>query len=203
MPHIHGVFDSDAHLFIDPVTRKITNGTPEKTMIMQHDHNSERFTFELPKEIEGHDMTTCNVVQVHYLNTDSQTRAVNKGVYEVTDLQISPEDENVLIGSWLISGNATKLVGKLEFLIRFSCGTDGKVDYAWHTGINSDFSIGKGINNGETIVTEYADILEQWRAEILELNKRIEALEGGTAVVNNTAKLGAATLGKMILGKGA
>lgn len=166
MAHIHGVFDSDAHLVIDPKTRKITNNTPEKTKIMQYDHNSERFTFELPKEVERHDMTKCNVVQVHYLNTDSRTREVNKGVYEVNDLQISPEDENVLIGSWLISGNATKLVGTIEFILRFACVTDGNVDYAWHTDINSDFSVGKGINNGETVVTQYTDILEQWKEEL-------------------------------------
>lgn len=168
MAHIHGVFDSDAHLVINPATREVKNNTPEKTMIMQHDHNSERFTFELPKEVEGHDMTKCNVVQVHYLNTDSQTRVVNKGVYEVNDLQVSPEDENTLIGSWLISGNATKLVGKIDFILRFACVTDGNIDYAWHTGINSDFSVGKGINNGETVVTQYADILEQWKKELEE-----------------------------------
>lgn len=168
MAHIHGVFDSDAHLVIDPKTRKITNNTPEKTAIMQHDHNSERFTFEIPKEVEGHDMLKCNVVQVHYLNTDASTRAVNKGVYIVEDMQVSPEDENLLIGSWLISSNVTQLVGKLDFILRFSCVTDGNVDYAWHTDICSDFSVLKGINNGEAVVTQYADILAQWKKELEE-----------------------------------
>lgn len=169
MGHIHGVFDSDAHLVINPSTRAIKNSTPEKTRIMQHDHNSERFTFEFPKVIEGHDMTTCNVVQVHYLNTDSQTRAVNKGVYELNDIQASPEDENTLICSWLISGNATKYAGSLDFIIRFCCVTDGNVDYAWHTDVNSEFKIVKSINNSEAVTTEYADILEQWKEEFEDL----------------------------------
>lgn len=38
---------------------------------------------------------------------------------------------------------------------------------------------------------------------IFDIYKRLEALEGGIVVVNNTAKLGTAILGKMILGKGA
>ena len=204
MAHIHGVFDSDAHLVIDPKTRKITNNTPEKTAIMQHDHNSERFTFEIPKEVEGHDMLKCNVVQVHYLNTDASTRAVNKGVYIVEDMQVSPEDENLLIGSWLISSNVTQLVGKLDFILRFSCVTDGNVDYAWHTDICSDFSVLKGINNGEAVVTQYADILAQWKKELEEADgglsdKQIsdavkEYFQENGAPVATPAKIGEVTL---------
>ena len=40
-------------------------------------------------------------------------------------------------------------------------------------------------------------------AAIFDIYKRLEALESGIVVVNNTAKLGTAILGKMILGKGA
>lgn len=171
MAHLHGIVDMDKHFVIDAETREITNQS-NKITLMQHDHNSERFTFQIPKIVDGHDMSLCNLVQVHYLNVDSSaTRATNAGVYDVEDLQISPDDEDVVIGSWLISSNATKYVGELNFIIRFLCVADDEtVEYAWNTAIFTGISVGKGINNTAAIAEKYADILAQWQA-------RIEALE--------------------------
>ena len=98
MGHIHKVYDTDIHFKIDAVTRAVKNVSETKVMIVQHDHNSERFTFEIPRYVDGHDMSTCNVVQIHYINTDSaNTNGNHSGIYVVDDLQISPEDENVVI----------------------------------------------------------------------------------------------------------
>ena len=169
MAHIHSVYDTDAHFQIDGVTRAVKNASATKTMVVQHDHNSERFTFEVPRLIDGHDMSTCNVVQVHYINTDSTDRTkFSTGVYEVDDLQISPGNEDVVICSWLISSNATKHVGNLSFVIRFVCSTDGEIDYAWNTAVHSNVYVSKGIFNGDVIVKEYADVLEQWRQELFQ-----------------------------------
>lgn len=166
MALIHGVYDTDTHFSIDPVTRAIKNETCPKTSIIQFDHNSERFTFELPRVIEGHDMSLCNVVQVHYVNTDAQTKAQSLGVYEVEDLQISPDDDSVVLCSWLISQNATKYVDGLRFLLRFSCvDEEGVVQYVWNTAIYTGISVASGIFNGEAVAETYVDILEQWKQE--------------------------------------
>jgi len=174
MAHIHGVVDKDKHFVIDAATREITNQS-EKITLMQNDHNSERFTFEIPKEVDGHDMSLCNVVQVHYMNIDASTKTQNPGVYDVEDLQISPDDENTVIGSWLISSAATKYVGNLNFIFRFMCvAADGSIEYAWSSAIFKGISVGQSYNNTDAVAEEYADILVQWQA-------RIEALEqGGT-----------------------
>lgn len=167
MAHNHIVADGDMHFTIDPATREITNGSGKATII-QNDHNSERFTFELPKIIDGHDMTACNAVQVHYLNIDAATRTQAAGIYEVDDLAVSPNSEDTVAFTWLLSRNATKYVGSLNFVIRFSCvAEDGAVEYAWHTAVFSGITIQSGIYNSEVIAEEYADILEQWKAEIL------------------------------------
>lgn len=171
LSHIHSVYDTDTHFKIDATTRVVKNTPETKVMIVQHDHNSERFTFEIPRYVDGHDMSSCNVVQVHYINTDATGKGVyNKGIYEVDDLQISPDDDNVVICSWLISGNATQYVGKLSFVIRFACTTGGVVDYAWNTATHSNVHISSGINNGNEIAEEYVDILEQWHEELFNGN---------------------------------
>ena len=166
MAHKHSIYDSDTHFRIDPITRALRNESSTKTMLMQYDHNSERFTFEIPRMVEGHDMSLCDVVEIHYLNISTKTRETNAGIYEITDVQLSPESEDVVIGSWLISRNATKEEGVLNFLVRFACTTNGELDYVWSTGIYTGITISAGICNSEIVVEEYADILQQWRAEL-------------------------------------
>lgn len=174
MAHIHNVYDSDHHFLINHLTRAVENKEPQKTTLIQYDHNSERFTFEIPRFIDGHDMSTCNVVEVHYLNIEAKTSTQNAGLYIVEDLQVSPDDENVVILSWLISQNATKLIGTLNFLICFKCVTEGNIDYAWNTAICSSIAISTGICNSEVIVEQNADILAEWEIRITALERGIE-----------------------------
>lgn len=169
MSHLHSIYDTDSHFPINAKTREITNQSTAKTALMQGDHNSERFTFEMPRYIEGHDMSLCDRVEIHYINIGGNKIDKSADVYLVGDVQISPEDENVVIFSWLISGNATKYAGILSFLVSFKCLTGDSIDYAWHTGIYSGITIGEGMNNGETVVAEYSDILETWLAGVLDV----------------------------------
>lgn len=165
MAHIHGVFDSDAHFSVDPITKTLKNESSQKTTVIQKDHNSERFTFEIPRMIEGHDMSLCNDVKVHYINIDASTKQENKGVYAVDDMQISQEDDQVVICSWLVSGNATQLKGTLAFSISYSCVTDD-LDYCLNTAAYKGISVAEGVYCGDYVAEEYADILVQWEEEL-------------------------------------
>jgi hypothetical protein len=161
MAHLHSIYDSDLHFVIDPDTRVITNQMENKNSVIQFDHNSERFTFELPRYIEEHDMLTCNRVEVHYLNIESKSGNQRGGVYEVQDLQVSPHDDKVVICSWLVSNNATQYAGTLSFVLRFACVT-GDVDYVWNTAVFKNFAIQNGLYNSEPIAEQYADVLAEW-----------------------------------------
>lgn len=166
----HTVYDTDAHFKIDPITHMIKNESSNKNVLIQHDHNSERFTFEIPRMVDGHDMSKCDVVQIHYINIDSQDKNnTSKDAHDVDDLQISPDGDDVVICSWLIDGNATKYAGSLNFLVKFKCiGDDGSACYVWNTAIFSGIFVSPGIDNGEAITEDYSDVLEQWRKELAE-----------------------------------
>lgn len=167
MAHDHTIYDSDQHYSIDPISRAITNNSPSaKVVLMQNDHNSERLSFDIPRNIEGHDLLECNEVLVHYTNTDLNKRNSNVGVYEVNDVAISDSDESKLSFSWLISNNATFYPGSLNFLISFSCIENGVCVYRWNTGINNTISIAKGMNNGDAVTEAYPDLLAQWKMEL-------------------------------------
>lgn len=157
----HGVTDTDNHFLIDPITRTIENESG-KHVLIQYDHNSERYTFECPRYVEGHDMSLCNKIEVHFVNT-STGNLKSVGIYEADDLHLAPDDSNVVMFSWLIHRNATRYVGKLNFVIRFTCfdGTESNNEYIWNTSIYSDISIDKGIYN--------VDDYEQWKQEILAI----------------------------------
>ena len=167
MAHRHSIYDTDPHFKIDGKTRVVTNVSETKSTIFQYDHNSERFTFELPRLIDGHDMTLCDIIQVHYININASTRERYSDIYKVTDAQVSPNDPNVMICSWLVSNQATQYVGPLNFILRFICsGDDGNPEYVWGTAIHSGITVSASINNGEEIVANYSDILVEWERQL-------------------------------------
>ena len=172
MGHNHNVYDTDVRFKINPVTRIVKGESSKKTSLSQFDHKSEVFGFEIPRYIEGHDMSLCNKVEVHYINIDSETKEENKGLYKVTDLRISEENEETVVFTWEITENSTQLVGVLAFLITFKCKVDDEITYRWSTAINKDISISNGMNNGD-VVEKYADILTQWENELFGLEDSI------------------------------
>lgn len=170
MAHKHPVHDTDKHFVIDPISKTITTEC-RKLTIPQHSHRSERFTFEIPKMVEGHDMSQCNVVEIHFQNIDNEDKTQkNIGIYTVDDLQA---DGETVFCSWLIDGKATYYAGGLVFAIHFSCVADnGKVEYNLPTMCYSVITIGRTVWNSETIAKEHSDVIASFEA-------RIEALENG------------------------
>ena len=156
MAHIHNVVDTDAHYKINGATRKITNVDETKRTLVQHDHNSERLTFEIQRRIDGHDFTSCNIVQIHFKNEDAFGRNKSTGVYPVGDLHVKSDDNEVVMLSWLVSEEATKFAGSLSFSIRFACVEEGVTEYAWHTIEYNEITILACVYIFDSsIVTEY------------------------------------------------
>ena len=190
MSHLHNINDGDNKFIIDGISRVIKNTSTSKTTVMQFDHNSEIFTFEVPRYIEGHDLMECNRVEVHYLNIDTATKEENQGIYLVNDLKVSADDDTKLTCSWVISQGATGLVGSLNFLLRFICLTDGVIDYVWNTSIHTGIFVSKGIYNSDIVAEQYLDTIKAWenRLEVVENSIgssgispiiKVTAIEGG------------------------
>lgn len=182
MAHKHSVYDTSLHFIIDGNTRLVKNSTEAKVTLVQYDHNSERITFELPRYIDGHDMSLCTNAQVHYINIERKTNRESVGIYECDDLQIAPDDENVVICSWLISKNATRFVGSLFFVIRFICSEDREITYSWNTARHTGLSVTDGIYNGEDV----DEIVESDAFKIF--NETINAANTATENANEAAQ---------------
>ena len=170
----HVVNDAGIPFSLDPVTRMIINESSDDVTLMQYDHNSEQLTFEIPRYFDNHDMSLCNLVQIHYTNIDASTKKQSKGVYIVTDLHVSEDDENIVVCTWLISCNVTKYAGTVNFLIRFACEDDaGTLEYVWNSNIFKEMYVNASIYNGADVLKDYVDVLEVWKGET---SKELEAI---------------------------
>lgn len=182
----HKVEDTDNNFSINPATRAIKNESVTKTLLVQYDHNSERFSFEIPKEVEGHEMDKCDKIEVHFVNIDAKTQQQSHDIYTVTDARVSDQDSSMLVFSWLISQSATRYVGSLNFLIRFTClGDDGVTPiYVWNSAIHSGIMISNGLHTEEFKLEDYCDALEQWKTQctafrLLDLQQTQQSDESG------------------------
>lgn len=176
----HTVIDNDTHFIIDAETLEITNETDIKAL-KRGDHASERFTFTAPRYIEGHDMSLCNKVEVHYNNANynatTRKTTTNSSFDVVQDFAVGEETVSF---TWLIKGDALQLEGTLAFSIRFACMDGDVIEYQKFTGIFKDIPVGETIYNTEEMAKAYADAFERWKTEILA------EVGGGTVkTVNN------------------
>lgn len=172
MTHLHSIYDIDQHFIIDPITRKMTNDSG-KVVLMQTDHNSERFTFELPRYIDGHDMSLTDKVEIHFLNLETALpKRKASSIYPVQDLQVSPDAEDVVIFSWLISGASTQYAGTLTFMVRFVCYDETnptEIVYQYWTDMFKQITIMSTTNNSGSIASvDTNDLLEAWRLDCIQ-----------------------------------
>lgn len=159
----HPVYDTDKHFTIDLTTSALISQM-SKISLVKGSHNAERFTFDFPRTVEGHDLTLCNTAEVHFLNIDAVTKETSIGTYKVEDIQAI--DDEQIVFSWLIDGRATKYGGSLRFSIHFKCMEEGKLTYRYPTAVYSGILISDGIDHGEEIVEEYNDIVTSWMNDI-------------------------------------
>lgn len=164
MSHTVKVIDDDKHFLIDTITRQVSSEY-SKLMITNGDHNSERFTFEAPQNIEGHNMSECNSIEVHYININKTKTERVEGIYVVDDLSV---EDNKIFFSWLLSRNCTSLIGTLQFSIKFKClDENNNVDYEWNTTLFKNVTVLESISNSEAISEKYPDIFEQFKDDVI------------------------------------
>lgn len=170
--HVHTddiIVDADEHFVIDTVTRAITCTSSKKLTLMQYDTKSERYSFDIDRIIDGHDLMNCNRVQIHFINIGSNKQK-HPGLYPVTDVQVMPSDENKLTFTWLVSQDATMLDGIVSFLVSFECvdceNEEEKILYRWSSNIFKQIQINAGMDNNDTVFEMYADELLIWQNEM-------------------------------------
>lgn len=177
MAHTHTVIDDDSRFVIDIDSRVISHPSEQQPVLVQHDHNSERFTFEIKRDIDGHDVTDCNLIRVHFINISAtNANEFSASIYEVPidDLKVDPDDDTLATFSWLVAQEATEYVGTLNFLVELACVNKDtlSVDYSWHSGVYEGIVISNGMDNSEYVIGVRYDVLDTW---VAQFESRLEA----------------------------
>ena len=175
MSHEAIIVDSGSKFVINKDTRKITKDDNNPTVV-QNDHNSERVSISIPRFVDGHDMSICDRVEIHYTNIDANTKEESKDVYVVDDLHL--EGDEVLF-TWLIARTATKYEGKLNFSVRFICFEGDEIVYDWRTGAYCSIPVAAGCNCSAEPTPEYTDMFESWaQAEFGDIDAALDEIIG-------------------------
>lgn len=156
MNHEHNIVDSGKYFVIDPISRVISTESPGLVMV-QGDHRSERYTFSIPANIEGHEMVNCNRVEIHFTNQTRNKKSKSSGIFKAEDLSINGEN---LTFSWLIERDATVHAGSLQFHICFLCADENNtIIYQWSTDSFNDISILARNGSEEAVAEVFPDII--------------------------------------------
>lgn len=171
------VIDTDARFVIDPVSGDIANNSLKET-IARYSHNSEVFTFEIPRNI-GHDPVECNLIEIHYLNINARNKTeTSEGIYKVND--IHAENDESAIFTWTIDGSATVFAGTLSFSIHFKCiDSEGKCLYRFPIHTYSKITVKDAIDNSGVVMEDNQDIIAEWEARISALEQNGGGGSGG------------------------
>jgi hypothetical protein len=166
MAHTHDVYDTGKYFEINEISRFIKETSSTKLVLVQGDHKSEVITFKMPRFIDGHDMLNCNKIRVHYINIDTKTNDASADIYEVTDLALCEDSEDMLTFTWVVEAPATKYAGTLSFLIKFECTEGENILYQWNTAKYVGTNVLAGIDNSEEFVEKYSNVLNEWYNEL-------------------------------------
>jgi dipeptidyl aminopeptidase/acylaminoacyl peptidase len=185
MPHIHNIIDDDHHFIIDPTTRAITSEVA-RHYIVQYDHGSEEYTFQIPRIVEGHDMSLSNRIEVHYTNITKNRRTQNDDVYIVREEDYSFDEDNFYF-SWRIYNTATQLVGSLKFSITFLCHDEtGNLVYEWGTALYEDIQVLAKNRNTAAVQEKYPDLYSQLEKEIKGVGVQVDELSVNAAFISES-----------------
>lgn len=166
MSHEHLIVDQELRFSIDPTARVISSPITD-LVITQGDHNSQRYTFEIPRYIEDHDMSLADRIEVHFTNITRNKKEQVDDVYIVLNDDVESTRDSVRF-SWLVSRNATKLVGFLKFSISFKCFDDSShLIYEWNTSIFDSVNVLERYQNTSVVVEQTPDLFETLKEEIL------------------------------------
>ena len=178
MSHEHIVDYPDNRYTIDGGTKEVRPASTESTRLVQGDKNSHRITIEAPRSIMGHDLSHCNVAEIHFTNTSRLEKGkVSKDIYSITDLHA--EDDKVVC-TWLVGGSATVYAGPLSFTVKFKCVSDGEVVYELNTMPYDGISVAPGGDNGEVVVEHGADLIAQFSARLAAMEANMGNMGGGS-----------------------
>lgn len=136
--------------------RFITVPDELKKIAVMFDHRIETVTFDCPRYWDGADMSRMHIY-VHYTREDGLI-----GMYAAKNIMVDEMDPSIMHFDWTLTRNVTGISGSIEFLVSITrTDKDGNEVQHWNSEINKEMYVSRGMDNAESIVNKYPDIISQ------------------------------------------
>lgn len=156
----------DKTLVISNDFRTINIPSSVPNLGVEYDDDVLRLDFKMPRYVSDTDLSKF-AIRINYINSKGESDA-----YTVSDAKVYSE---YITFSWLVGPTATRYKGTAKFIVCLkTVKTDGTVDREFNTTI-ATLPVLEGLEVDESIVTEYSDIIEQWRKELFGIGDTEEA----------------------------
>lgn len=157
----------DKTFVIDNDLRTINIPASINNLGVESDDDVLTVQFQMPGTYCGIDLSKFNI-RINYLN------AAGEGDYHDVD-DAAVQSDGTIRFSWTIGRHAASVVGNVEFNICLKkTDSSGKVLKEFNT-TPASLPILKGLEVSEQVISEYNDILEQWRAKLFGVGDTEEA----------------------------
>ena len=146
--------DLEPHIIIDK-KRKVSVPDELKRIAVQHDHNIETVTFDCPRYWDGNDMSQSRIC-INYKRPDGIL-----GSYVASNIIVDETDDTIMHFDWTISQDVTVKDGSLMFLVcikKFDTNTGEEINN-WHSELNTEMCISKGLECDEIIDGSYSELV--------------------------------------------
>ena len=173
--------DITKRLVINPFTRIITPKyrNTKAVYVAKGDHNSVIIAFEVPRYVDGYDMSDKDVIHIHYANM-GENNETSKGVSDAVNVAVEKDDvtgEDIVVFGWLIPNTATRYAGVVSIGITFESyeNIDGKVQevYSWSTAPYGKTIVRDSMDfDAEAVEREYNYLVTTCNAIVEEAIKR-------------------------------
>lgn len=172
--------DITTRLSINPITRTISPKyrTSKGVYVAKGDHNSVLIVFEVPKIVDGHDMSS-DIIHIHYANMDEEDKTkYSKGVSEVAEAYKYEEEETgMLVFGWLIPNTATRYAGVVSIGVTFeryeNDGEEVHEVFSWSTAPYGKTIVWDSMDNdAEAVDRDFDYLVKTCNAIVEEAIKR-------------------------------
>lgn len=185
-----GVEEVDKTLVVDNYLRVINIPSTITNLGVEYDDEVLKLDFKIPRYISDTDLSKFSI-SINYINSngESDTYTVNKPtIYD-----------QFITFTWLVGPTATRYKGNTKFNVCLkTINNEGVIEKEFNTTI-ATLPVLEGLEVDERVVTEYSDIIEQWRQELFEAEGSavvaiMNTSEAEQTAISNAGKLVLATI---------
>lgn len=185
------VTEVDKKLYIDFDTRQILIPDSIHQLGVESDDDVKKLTFNVPRYYYGTDLAEFNIY-INYMNAKKEG-----DVFEVSKDDVIIDEGNTLTFDWIVGRHAVAYKGTAIFNVCMKKGSmqpDPEdetqeifvVDQEFNTTV-AKLPVLEGLETGEAVIQEYADILMQWEEQLfgIENSATSNIIQKGSEVIES------------------